>query len=111
MFQMPFCLMVQGTALTDSMRYQLAETANNMLLSQEKEGRFRSDIAEGLVETDFQTAVVGCFHGIVFKGVVESNRGRTKIDFIVRPQKKFPAETEIFWSRSSITQARNAPLN
>ncbi len=86
MFQI-CCLMTSGISLSADMCESLFQTAVEMVSRKLKRLPLKMEDAEGEVATEFKTASLGPqMNGYIFEALIESNRGKGKVRFIV-PEK------------------------
>lgn len=78
-----YCCMFNGKALTDGLRDTLWRVACVMIRNQRKEQVFRHDDGEGVVLTEFDTALIGTVGGPVFQAQLDTPKGKTVTTFIV----------------------------
>ncbi len=103
------CLAVKGPGLTDTGREILVKTASEMFFSEENKRKFREDAAEGVLEADFEVGVMVFLTGIIFRATIETDRGKSKVNFLLQPQKKMP--TNLFYISRNPHQARDCAQN
>lgn len=84
--------MVSGFPLTDPIRNLLLRNAQEMYQGKEKSRYIiERDECEGNIETEFKFFTLGHTHGIIFKAQIDTEKGRTTIDYIVRPGELDPS--------------------
>ncbi len=81
-----FCVMLTGSALTDGARNSLLRAACEMFQKGRNEKKIKTESVEGKVKTDGRYSGLGSVYGMMFYADIESENGRSKIDFIVRTQ-------------------------
>ncbi len=81
-----FCVMLQGRALTDQARNALVKAACELFQKEKAEKKIKTKDLDGKVKTDGQYAGMGSVFGMRFYADIESEGGRSKVDFIVRTQ-------------------------
>lgn len=75
-FQMqPYCLMVSGIRLGTGMLLALYVAACKMISSESQRMRVEGEDFQGQVTTNWQTAVLGCVAGPVFKAELDVSDG------------------------------------
>ncbi|MDO8424736.1 MAG: hypothetical protein Q7S70_02235 [bacterium] len=79
-----FCLMVEGGALTDSMRRCLFRGAQLLVENKERKLRVKNEDIEGVIETNFEATGFGSVYGILFTAEVWSDKGKSRPRYIVR---------------------------
>ncbi len=109
--------MVSGVTLTSEVREALYQAAKRIARKSESWGRVKDESCEGRVQTDYSHVLLGSASGIKFTAEVESERGTTKVSFIV-PEEMFEVEDddgEAIWTSMPMgqqaTAAQNAWLN
>ncbi len=107
-----FCLMVSGFGLTDRMRTQLFRAAKTMVENGKQKQPIKNDDFEASIRTDFKYTGLGSFYGILFIAEVESDRGETKVTYIVRTKDLEKVNLdECFWLTHDSHLVEKAPYN
>jgi len=104
------CLMKSGVPLEDSVCDLIEGAAREMILKGEKTCRLKSKEVEALISTDFKEVCVGShLSGISCLATAETSRGKTKIQFVVKPDVPKDYNENSFWmSYMEGDQARRA---
>lgn len=79
------CLMTTSVALDSRMRDVLFDTACLMLKRGSSKKKFADPSIEGMITTAFEEKALGAIVGAEFHADVETDIGRGKVKFIVRP--------------------------
>ena len=80
-----YCLMAAGPGLTDQIRNILFNTAQDMFKKERMKHTIKGEDCEGIVTTEGEHAAMGCIAGIVFCAEFETEIGKIKVRYIVRP--------------------------
>jgi hypothetical protein len=80
-----YCLMVTGAALSDAIRNVLFDKAQELVRNGPPKVRLVHDDFEGQITTDGDTELMGSISGQVFNAVVETDRMKTTVRYLVRP--------------------------
>jgi hypothetical protein len=111
-----FCVMLSGAALSTVVSNKLFSTAVEMYRKDVKKQSIKENGLEGRVRTDFQHVAMGSISGVRFFADVESEKGKTSIEYLVRIRDLTEEITEEFlskgfWVSLNSKMARSAPLN
>ena len=79
-----YCLMYTGMALNDEIRTLLLEKAIKMALDGEKKLKVKSYYCEGIISTQWARKCIGSASGVEFYAEIETDRGSTKVSYIVQ---------------------------
>ncbi len=82
--QQIYCVMWNGHNLTEEIRAELFNNAQEMFKSKNKSRKIRSNFCEGKITTEWKTLRWAGIWGYAFSATVAWNSCRTKIDYIVR---------------------------
>lgn len=112
MFYEIFCVMSKGQALTDEMRTCLVKVAAQMVREKEEKCKIQTTAMEGCICTKFQRAILGSVSGFSFSAELESESGRTNVEFLVRDcdQERIDLENG-FWMTMNPQMAKSAMNN
>ena len=100
------CLMVSGVPLTSEVREVLYQAAKRIARKSESWGRIKDISCEGRLQTDYSHVMLGSASGIKFTAEIESERGSTKVSFII-PEEAIAIEdddSEAIWTAMPATQ-------
>ncbi len=86
MFLQIFCTMLSGRPLNDAAREWLLKTACKLYQEGNLTKKFKTEYIEGRLTTRGEYVSLGAVYGMMFYGVVETEVGKSKVDFIVRVQ-------------------------
>ena len=109
-----YCLMYGGRALTDEMRTVLFCAAAEMVKQRNRKQKFKADCIEGEVRTEFQGQALGPVAGIKFSAEIDSDRGQTTVDYLVRENDLEALDmVDAHWFQvySDVEKSRQAGLN
>lgn len=79
-----YCLMVSGIPFSSVVSEELMRIARRMAHTGSSVGHIRMDDAEGQITTQFKHASLVSISGVVFHADLETIRGNTQADYIVR---------------------------
>lgn len=96
-----YCLIVKGGFLTDEMRNELFDEAQEMLKIGRKKRKIKSHEMEGEIRTRFKISCLFGFAGIIFYALIETDKGIIKIDYVIRPTDHRTWQTCGKWITSS----------
>ncbi len=81
---MIYCLMFSGKPLDDTIRAILFDTAQKMFLEKCDYKDVKKRFCEGYVMTSWARSSMGGISGVVFTSHLETERGDTTVEYIVR---------------------------
>ena len=96
-----YCLMCVGGSLCDDIRDALFDTAQDMIYKQKPRWRLKRREFEGEVTTKGKTACIGGLSGIVFYGIIETEKRKIKISYIVRRSDLRTFKDDMDWCPAS----------
>lgn len=78
-----YCLMFGGKGLTDRISSVLYKAACKMFQTNSKKKSVKFSDSEAIIRTQFSTAIIGSISGTKFVADVESDEGKTHVEFLV----------------------------
>jgi hypothetical protein len=105
------CLALKGASLTEEIGNQLVLSASEMLEKGSEKLSIASDHFEGVITTGYKWSSIGTFSGIKFKAEIESDLGKTDVDFILKYRITKDILEKSHWFSSSQKQSRAAAMN
>ena len=79
-----YCIMLTGFPLTDETRNWLFKTAQEMAHLKENKAKVKTFEFEGFITTQWLRKGIGSTFGIEFLAEIDTERGSTKISYIVQ---------------------------
>ena len=106
------CVMTSGMPLTEEVRTALLLVGRDLLQAGDEMRIFRAADCEGGVSTEYKYAMLGTFGGVLLDAHVESDRGTTRVRFLLDPATVADIRGDGFWVNSARPEAiRNAACN
>lgn len=86
MFPDIYCVMVNGVSLSPATRTELVRTACLIARAETNESNFQCDDACGRIWTEYHSARLGSYTGLLFEAEVLTEQGIGRVAYIVRTQ-------------------------
>lgn len=105
------CVAVKGSSLTEDISNDLLVIATEMASKGSEKMKLEKEDYEGLVTTSYERSSLGFFHGIRFKAEIESENGKSEVDFILRYQVTADITKDLYCMTVQPTKAKTAQFN
>ena len=105
------CLMTTGKPLTNDVRYAVLRAGYEMFATGSRRQAFKSESCEGIVATEGKWALLGSIGGVMVEATIESDNGKTSVQFLMDPEAAAKMTGDGYRVRHSPAAARNATYN
>ena len=105
------CFVMSGVPLNDAISNILMFAGRKMIEAGKNRQKIKSPVCEGVLRTEFGRALLGTLSGITFEAEIESDRGKTKVRFLLDPDLTRAELNEGFWVDTDFAQAEHATYN
>lgn len=105
-----YCLMFSGKSLSGTVSEALYQAAVYCVRKECNKRKVIHDDVEGLVQTDFETMIIGSVAGIIFNAEIDCINGSTKVTYIVS-ENDIDDDEEYAWVKMSNVKEDRCPFS